>query len=439
MSLPFPKRLRMWGIGGVGMSALALHLRRFGYEITGYDREPSPFTDLVQTRGIPVDWTASPEKASEAEGVIFTPAIPKDFPEWAIVAERGLPTWRRAQALAEAVSPYKVISVAGAHGKTSTSAILAWLLHALGESPTAFVGGLMRNFQSNYLPGKGQWAVVEADEYDKAMLLLYPEHAILQSIDPDHLEIYGSAEGVRQAYEKFLMQIKGYCVVPEGLPDLGRPCLKYHMLEYKVEAGRIRFRYAWEGGERECLWSQVGRHFAENAAAALTLLEAIGFSIEHMTMALSQFQGVARRMELYSLEKGHIVVNDYAHHPTEIRRTLESLREYAPEHKLIALFQPHLYSRTSFFARDFAQVLNIADEVVLFPIYAAREPSTPHVGLSLISQHLRVPYWEAVSLELPMKMKQTWLVEKPITLAFMGAGDINLLAMSYLNEITKRT
>lgn len=420
--MELPKRLRLWGIGGVGMSALAQHLLRTGHELTGYDREESPQTALLAQLGIPIDFLPNPTRLDKAEGVVYTPAIPADFPEWEEVRKRSLPTWRRAQALAQVLTPYEVLAVAGAHGKTSTSALLTWLLHRLGEAPTAFVGGLMRNFHSTYVAGTSRWAVAEADEYDRAMLLLRPAHAILQSVEPDHLEIYGSAEGVLEAYRTFAQQVAGICVGPSRLPDLGRPLLRYQLLSYEATQDQVHFQYAWEGKVREISWQQLGRAYAENAAAALTLLEALGFSFLTLSQALEGFLGVHRRMELHPSPTGHLIVSDYAHHPTEITATLQALREAFPTKRLFVFFQPHLYSRTAFFAKQFGEALSLADRVYLFPIYAAREPSTGEVTHRLISQHIRVPVTEVLSLG--PEMFSMLPSSPPAVIAFLGAGDI---------------
>lgn len=426
--MALPKSLRLWGIGGVGMSALAQHLLRGGHQITGYDREASPFTEILQRQGIRIDYTPSPEAAAAAEGIIYTPAIPEDFPEWETVKAHHLPVWRRAEALSIVLEPYQVLAVAGAHGKTTTTAILTWLLYRMGESPTAFVGGLMKNFDNNYLAGTGDLAVVEADEYDRAMLRLYPAHAIIQSTEPDHLEIYGSAEALLEAYRQFAQQVRGELVLGREVPDLGRPALRYEMKHYEAMGDAVHFAYQWKGGHRQAYWRQVGRHFAENAAAALTLLEALGYGFDRLQAALAEYAGVARRLEIYPAGR-HIVVSDYAHHPTEIRRTLEALREAYPKHKIIAVFQPHLHSRTAFFAQDFAEALSKSDYVVLFPIYAAREPSTSSISHKLISQHLVVPFEEVVPLGIDMEWVFNMPYEQPSVVAFLGAGDIYLRAV----------
>lgn len=420
--MELPKRLRLWGIGGVGMSALAQHLWHEGHELSGYDREASPQTKILSGLGIPIDFHPNPERLAAAEGVIYTPAIPADFPEWEAVKQRSLPTWRRAAALAQVLRPYQVLAVAGAHGKTSTSAILTWLLHALGESPTAFVGGIMRNFHNTYITGTGNWAVAEADEYDRAMILLKPAHAIIQSVEADHLEIYGSAEGVLEAYRTFAQQVKGLCVGPTRLPDLGRPLLRYQLSAYETREGQVCFRYEWEGKRREVCWHQLGRAYAENASAALTLLEALGLPFTELAQALQDFAGVHRRIELYSLPTGHLIVSDYAHHPTEIRTTLQALREAFPSKPLLVLFQPHLYSRTAFFAKQFGEALSLADRVYLFPIYAAREPSTGEVTHRLISTHIAAPVEEDLPLGAEMFSKLP--SSPPAVIALLGAGDI---------------
>lgn len=434
--MALPDSLRLWGIGGVGMSALAQHFHRLGYRITGYDREASPFTEKLEALGIPVDYTPRPEALENARGVIYTPAIPSDFPEWEAVRQRRLPVWRRSEALSLALAPYQTLAVAGAHGKTSTAAILTWLLHAIGEAPTAFVGGLMRNFESNYVSGSDRWAVVEADEYDRAMLRLHPAHAIIQSTEPDHLEIYGTAQEVEAAYRQFARQVEGIVVVAPGVTDLDRPVIRYSLESYRAAGAEVHFAYRWENRYREAGWQQIGRHFAENAAAALTLLEALGYDFDRLREALRGFQGVARRMELHRAGK-HIIVSDYAHHPTEISRTLEALREAFPAHTLIAVFQPHLYSRTVFFAKEFAQALGRADYVILFPIYAARESSTPHISQKLISQHLSVPFRELIPLESDMGWLHESPLKSPSVVALLGAGDIYRLTMPVQSILTK--
>ncbi len=435
--MAFPYKLRLWGIGGVGMSALAQHFHRLGHEVTGYDREASPLTDRLRSKGIPIDFSPAPWRVEETQGVVYTPAIPADFPEWEPVRRLNRPTWRRGQALAQVVADREVLAVAGAHGKTTTTAIVAWLLQALGTQPLAFIGGVARNFDSTYVGGDGPWAVVEADEYDRAMLLLSPAHAIIQSVDPDHLEVYGSPEGVLQAYRQFAAQVKGLCVAAQSVPDLGRPLLRYTLETYQARGREVEFVYRSEGRRRTVVWTQIGRHFAENAAAALTLLEALGWDFSRLQEALASFAGVERRLELYELSEECFVVSDYAHHPVEVRRTIQALRESFPAHRLVVAFQPHLYSRTAFFAKDFAQALSLADAVVLFPIYAARESSTPAVTSKLIFQHLKVPAQEHLSLTLDMEALSIYLSKKPIGLVFLGAGDIYRLvpeAVAYFRD-----
>ncbi len=405
------------------MSALAEHYYRIGHEVSGYDREPSPQTTRLQVLGISIDFEPHPERLHQATDIVYTPAIPADFPELIEAQSRGLPVRRRAEALAEAVEPYQVLAVAGAHGKTSTSAILAWLLYRLGASPVAFVGGQMRNFGSTYLHGTGPQAVVEADEYDRAMLRLTPAHAIITSIEPDHLEIYGDAEGVRAAYRAFRERVRGYCIVPDRVEGI-RDAIQVQVVEYRrKEEGRFQFVYKWAGQEREVEWSHLGRLYAENASLALSLLEVLGFPFEQLREALQGYAGVARRLEWQQISSDLVAVLDYAHHPTEIERTIQTLREAFPEWQIIVLFQPHLFSRTAFFAKDFALALEKADELLLFPIYPAREPYTPHISVKTISQHMGRPVREVVVLEKVMNELDN-LLKRPAVIVLMGAGDI---------------
>lgn len=417
---------RFLGIGGVGMSALAEHYYRLGYLVSGYDREPSPHTERLRALGIAIDFEPNLERVRQAAGVVYTPAIPADFPELVEAMRLKLPVWRRAEALARAVNGYQTLAVAGAHGKTSTSAILTWLLYRLGASPVAFVGGQMKNFGSTYLHGTGPYAVVEADEYDRAMLRLSPAHAIITSNEPDHLEIYGDAEGVLAAYREFRDRVKGYCVVPAHVEGI-REAIRVRLMDYAREAdGLFRFVYAWEGEVREVEWSHLGRLYAENAALALSLLEVMGFPFERLKEAIREYAGVARRLEWEPISPDLVAVLDYAHHPTEIERTIDTLREAFPGWQIVVLFQPHLFSRTAFFAKEFALALEKADALVLFPIYPAREPYTPHISLKTISQHLGKPAREVVALEQGMKEVDI-LLRRPAVVVLMGAGDIYTL------------
>ncbi len=417
------RRLRFLGIGGVGMSALAEHFHRRGHQVSGYDREPSPQTVHLQTLNIPVDFTPRVERLSEVDAVIYTPAISSDFEELMAAHQNGIPCLRRAEALALAVEPYEVLAVAGAHGKTSTSAILAWLLHAVGASPTAFVGGRMQNFGSTYLYGEGPQAVVEADEYDRAMLRLSPAHAIITSTEPDHLEIYGTAAEVLSAYRAFRTKVRGLCIVPEAVQDI-QDVIQVRLHRYSREkSGQATFVYDWQGHRREAVWSHLGRVYAENAALALTLLEAMGWAPGQLLTALADYKGVSRRLEWQLIRPDLAMVLDYAHHPTEIRRTIETLREDFSGWQVIVLFQPHLYSRTAFFAKEFALALEAADQVFLFPIYPAREPYTPHISAKTISQHLHNAVWEVVDLTQVMS-RLCNLLREPSVVVVMGAGDI---------------
>jgi UDP-N-acetylmuramate--alanine ligase len=417
---------RFLGIGGVGMSALAEHYHRRGWQVSGYDREPSPQTERLQALGIEIDFVPRIEHVRKATGVVYTPAVPTDFPELVEAQRLGVPIWRRAEALARAVEPYQVLAVAGAHGKTSTSAILTWLLHTLGVSPVAFVGGQMKNFGSTYLHGMGPYAVVEADEYDRAMLRLSPAHAIITSTEPDHLEIYGDAGGVLAAYQAFREKVRGYCITPAHVEGI-RDAIRVQVVAYqRIAEGLFQFEYVWEGQRRVAEWSHLGRLYAENAALALTLLEVLGFSFAQLREALQGYAGVARRLEWQKLAPDLVAVLDYAHHPTEIARTIDTLREAFPGWQVVVLFQPHLFSRTAFFAKEFALALDQADEVLLFPIYPAREPYTPHISAKTISQHLSRPGREVVALAEGMKEVGN-LLRRPAVVVLMGAGDIYTL------------
>jgi len=398
------------GIGGVGMSSLALHLLGKGMCVAGYDRSPSAITRQLEAAGAllyysEADFELLPDdfKSPETCFMVFTPAIPSDFSWFTRLLELGLTPVKRAKVLAQLVNPLRCIAVAGTHGKTSVSAMIAYMLWETDESMLAFVGGLLSDYSTNYLYREGggdTWAVAEADEFDRSFLNLTPQLALVTSVEPDHLDIYGTREAVSEAFVAFSDRL-----VPGGI------ALFHHAVTIPLPTNGFRYGldgqgdywasdYHWENG----CWNfelqfrsrilghyrlpMPGIHNLTNAVGALAALHAMGFNPERAADALSRFGGIYRRMEKVAQTAECVYFDDYAHHPTELKAAISAARSYSPSARLQVFFQPHLYSRTRDFAADFAHALAQADEVVLLDIYPAREVPIEGVTSRLIGSYL---------------------------------------------------
>jgi len=338
------RRLHFVGIGGAGMSGLALVCHVLGAEVTGSDRSDSSYMERLRAAGLePAVGHDAAHLPQDAE-VVVSSAIGEDNPELSAARERGLAVLHRGELLARLCAEKRLIAVAGTHGKTTTAAMLAWALRALGADPAFFVGGEVPGLGpdgtvANAGWGAGEWAVAEADESDASFLELEPEIAVVTNVEMDHHARWGSVAELRAAFERFAAKAKAVAEPAGDLgPDLAVP----------------------------------GRHNVLNARAALAAIELAGFDVEAAAEALAEFPGVRRRLELKGERDGARIYDDYAHHPTEVRAALTALRELGPG-RLIAAFQPHLYSRTRAFAEQFGAALALADEVAVLDVYPARE------------------------------------------------------------------
>jgi len=359
------RRLHFIGIGGAGMSGLALVCAELGATVTGSDRADSSYMERLRAAGL--DPTVGHDAANLPEGaeVVVSTAIDAENPELALARERGIEPVHRGALLAELCAEKRLVAVAGTHGKTTTTAMLVWALRALGADPAFFVGGEVPGLgpdgaAANAGWGGGEWVVAEADESDASFLRLRPEIAVVTNLEMDHHSRWGSVAELRAAFAEFTAPA-GAVVLPAdgGLGELG---------EGKCVAGFDLAAPAPEGPRL----AVPGRHNLLNAQAALAALELAGFPLEPAAAALADFPGVKRRLELKGTRDGTRVYDDYAHHPTEVWAALSALREAEPGH-LIAVFQPHLYSRTKAFAEGFGAALALADEVVVLDVYPARE------------------------------------------------------------------
>ncbi len=394
------------GIGGIGMSALARYFKVNGYKVAGYDRTPSVLTGKLTEEGIAVNYEdeeanidASYRQPADTL-VVYTPAIPKDSRQLAYFREAGFRLYKRSEVLGILSRQGKALCIAGTHGKTTTSTMLAYLLKNSSLGCNAFLGGISVNFGTNFLLDRNSpYIVIEADEFDRSFLQLSPEIAAITAMDEDHLDIYGNRENLIRAFEAFARRVnpKGKIFIKSGLRleqsevtgfyGVDCPC-DFYADRLRVEGVYSVFDY--HGGANVIKGLRLGvpgRMNVENATLAITMALAVGVKPEEIREALPGFQGVVRRFNIHA-SASVIYIDDYAHHPREIEAVLETVREVWPDKKLTVAFQPHLYSRTKDLCDWFARSLDKADEVLLLDIYPAREQPMPGVTSELILNRL---------------------------------------------------
>ena len=435
------KTVYFLGIGGIGMSALARYFRLLGCSVSGYDKTPTPLTKEMENEGISIHYTPEPELVPEnVDLVIYTPAVPSDHEEWATIRQLQVPVMKRAEVLGWISRESKTLAVAGTHGKTTTSAILAHIFQSFFGEVNAFVGGIMVNYDTNFLYGAhSPYFIVEADEFDRSFLQLTPYMAIINSVDADHLDIYGAHDSVISGFREFAQRVdpNGFLVVKHDLKPLFlgqyphvltfglEAAADFYAKNIRVENGRFVFDFHHPNGVISGLSLQLpGRHNIENTIAASAIALQCGISPEGISTAIGSFKGVKRRFEVSGEFTHTIYVDDYAHHPTEIERVLEAGRELYPAKRLTVIFQPHLFTRTRDFEDDFAKVLSRFDEVVLLDIYPARElpiegVSSEHLAQKIINPNKVVLHKEDVVNHIA---SHQWEV-----LFTLGAGDIDTL------------
>ena len=426
-------RIYFLGIGGIGMSALARYYHHQGAEVSGYDRTPSPLTRQLEDEGMAIHYEDNPALLPALiDKVIYTPAVPNDLMEIAEIKRRGLTMTKRAVALGEISKNHFTIAVAGTHGKTTTTAMTAHILHTCGRDTTAFIGGIANNFNSNLLLGSGPEStlVVEADEFDRSFLQLAPEISVINAIDADHLDIYGDRQHLVESFNDFARLTERAVIVKEGL-EIDAPNIHrfgfgekndYRAEILKSEEGITDFCITAEGVTTPVTLPLAGNHNVLNATAAFAAACQIGLQPEEIAQALSTFKGVQRRFDVHIRTKKHIYIDDYAHHPEEIKSCLSAIRASFPNRTITLVFQPHLFTRTRDFMEEFAESLAMADNLILLDIYPAREK--PIEGIT--SQALL----EKVNLKNKSLCPKEQLLEriaerKPELLVTMGAGNID--------------
>jgi len=437
------------GIGGIGMSAIARYFKHIGIEVYGYDKTPTPLTHLLMEEGIQIHYEDSPEILlnfhlnTENTLVVLTPAIPKNHLEWAWFKAQGFTILKRAEVLGLLSKSYDTIGIAGTHGKTTTSNLLAHLLKQSHLDCAAFLGGISVNYQSNLIlpsltQSKKKLMVVEADEFDRSFLTLYPQLAVITSTDADHLDIYGEHSALKTSFLDFANQVhpEGTLFVKYGLDivhDLDR---NFHTYGFSEQADVFAYNIRISGDSNLFDLNYFGRqltnlslgipgmHNIENAIAASAISLKLGMTEFELREGLSSFKGVKRRFEYIVKNSEHVFIDDYAHHPEEIKAILNSVRAMYPAKKMHVAFQPHLFTRTRDFMPEFAQALSLADCLYLLDIYPARE--LPIEGVN--SQNLL----HEVQLEHKYLLSKKELVEKvvnaqPELFVLLGAGDIDTL------------
>ncbi len=375
------------GIGGIGMSALARYFKRQGKEVSGYDKTPSPITHALQAEGIEITFeptlSAIPEvyKNNTSTCVIYTPAIPGDNILLVWFNKNNFPVFKRSQILGELSKQFTCLAVAGTHGKTTTSSILAHLLVECGMKITAFLGGIAENFQSNFVFTGNDIMVVEADEFDRSFLQLHPDVACVTSIDADHLDVYENASDMEETFKEFsnLLEDKNKLVHKNGLPFNGKTVAvdqpaDFQAINTRIEEGHYVFDLVTPNQTIKNLrFGLPGHHNLFNAVTALGMAIIAGTPTHCLPKALYEFKGVERRFSYKLKTPRHVLIDDYAHHPTEIEALFQAVTEMYPNEEKLIVFQPHLFSRTRDFADGFAQRLAQFDEVMLLDIYPARE------------------------------------------------------------------
>jgi UDP-N-acetylmuramate--alanine ligase len=440
------------GVAGAGMSALAELFVMRGVKVTGCDASPGSIADLERV-GVQVLGGHDPDHANHARALVVTSAMPKDHPELRRAKELGIPVVRRAEALGEAVSAGAVVGIAGTHGKTSTTVLTAEALASAGKEPTALVGGRVVAWDGNFRRGGDKLFIVEADEYDRSFLALTPNVAVVTNMEADHLDIYSGMDDIRDAFATFIRPARTIilCADDPGANSLRTPNTA-EVIRYGITSpdARLQARQVRREGVR-ALFDVVydrqilgtvelqlpGLHNVRNALAAIATGLALGATVDGMRVGLANVRGAERRFQMVGEAKGALIVDDYAHHPTEISATLEAARTAYPGRRLVVAFQPHLYSRTRDFATDFGRALAAADVVYLTEIYAAREKPIDGVTASLVAEALKREggrlAWRGDRAALAGELASA--VRDGDVVLTMGAGDITRTGPELLERL----
>jgi UDP-N-acetylmuramate--alanine ligase len=440
------------GIGGSGMSGIARILIGMGHVVTGSDLRDSSNVAALRELGAKIYIGHDQSHLGNPDTVVVTSALWPTNPEYLLAKERGIPVIHRSQALAKLASSKRLIAVAGAHGKTTSTGMVITALMSMGQDPSFVNGGVINSVGQSSSSGTGELFVIEADESDGSFLLYDTAISLITNVDPDHLDHYGSIEAFHKVFADFANKSKELVVISsddQGAKEVAKlitkPMITFGEAKDATvrvqnirEDARVSFELVYKEEKSSAKLILAGRHNALNAAGAVATLVSLGFDFQASVLEVAKFEGTERRFELHGQERGVSVYDDFAHHPTEVQAALNGARAVVGSGKLITVFQPHLYSRTRLFAKEFAQVLAESDEVVLLDIYAAREDPEPGVTGELILNNFSdqskihyAPNWEEASA------KAASLADSGDFIVTMGCGDVYRMVPQLLQALKK--
>ena len=433
------------GIGGIGMSAIARYFAVNGKQVFGYDKTPSSITKKLEEVGVKIHFEDAVKNIDiscldkKQTLVVYTPAIPSEHQELNYFINNGFEILKRAEILGEITKNTFCLGIAGTHGKTTTSSILGHIMQP--EKATSFLGGIAENYNSNLILGEDKITVVEADEFDRSFLKLFPNIACVTSMDADHLDIYGENEMLQQSFREFANKVSDTLIVAKGLPLKGltyavNETADYKAYNVKVETGKYVFDVQTPTSEiKNIEFHLPGKHNMMNALAALAMADVYGVSLDKIKEQLKTFKGVQRRFSYKIKTESVVLIDDYAHHPTEINAVEHSIREMYSKEKVLAVFQPHLYTRTKDFVEDFATALSKFDEVLLLDVYPARELPIKGVTSLWLLDKINSANKALVSKE---NLEREILKSEAKIIVMLGAGDIGLLVDEVKNSLEKK-
>ena len=428
------------GIGGIGMSAIARYYKFKGVEVSGYDRTPSDLTRALEAEGIPVHYEDDPGHIpADVRNtlVVYTPAVPADLAEMRFVREGGYRVIKRSQMLGEITAGQRCLAVAGTHGKTTTSTLVAHILTESGAGCSAFLGGISKNYGTNMLMSHASTVVVEADEFDRSFHQLHPAIAAITAMDADHLDIYGDLAHVHEAFRIFASQVSEALILKLDLPiapeDTPAKIFSYHFDNPRADfhssnlrlgpTGHYTYDLVYPGGIlTDIRVGALGWVNVENSIAAAAICLCCGLDAQKVRHAIGTFEGAQRRLDLHLGTPTLTYIDDYAHHPAELQSAISSIRQIYPGRKITGIFQPHLYTRTRDFASEFAQALSGLDKLILLDIYPAREEPIPGVTSEIIFREVTAPEKVLLNRDELMPYLEKEEVDVLVTL---GAGNID--------------
>lgn len=441
------------GIGGIGMSAIARYFKFKGLNVAGYDRTPSELTAKLESEGIQVHYEDRPDliPADKDETlVIYTPAIPAELGELCFVKENGYRVVKRSLALGEITKGQTCLAVAGTHGKTTTSTLVAHILTEAGTGCSAFLGGISKNYGTNMLMSKTPTVVAEADEFDRSFLQLHPAIAAITAMDADHLDIYGDLEHVQEAFREFASQISETLILKYGCPisqdQISARIYTYHFDDERADIHSTNLRLSADGHYtydlvypagvlKDIRVGTLGWVNVENSIAAAAICLCYGTDAQKIRHAIGTYQGAQRRLDEHVNKPGLAYIDDYAHHPAELASAISSIRGIFPGRRITAVFQPHLYTRTRDFAHEFAEALSGVDKLILLDIYPARELPIEGVTSEIIFKDVTAPE----KVMLPKEELMDYLAKEDLdVLVTFGAGNIDRFIAPIREMLEKR-